>query len=72
MAVSNFGRNIKAIREANGLTQQQFADTIGVTITTVSAWETRDKKPRSQDIVNRIREAYNVTEQDLFGFSDGL
>lgn len=71
MAVSNFGRNIRAIREANSLTQQQFADSIGVTITTVSAWETRDKKPRSQDIINKICNVYNVNEQDLYGFSDG-
>lgn len=72
MAVSNFGRNIRAIRESNDLTQQQMADAIGVTITTVSAWETRDKKPRSQDIIDKFCKVFNVSEQDLFGFGDGF
>ncbi len=72
MAVSNFGRNLKALREQHDQTQQQFADSIGVTITTISAWETRDKKPRSQDVIDKICELYSVTEQDLFGFGDGF
>lgn len=71
MTISNYSRNIKALREAKGLTQQQFADSIGVTVTTIGAWETRGKKPKQPSIVQTICDLYNVTEQDLFGFSDG-
>lgn len=72
MAVSNFGRNIKAVREFYDVTQQELADSLGVTVTTIGAWETRDKKPRSQEVIDKICELYNVTEQDLFGFGDGF
>ncbi len=72
MAVSNFGKNFRSLRESLGLRQQDMADSIGVTITTVSAWETRGKEPRNQEIKQRIYDAFNVTEQDLYGFNDGL
>lgn len=72
MQVSNFGRNIKALRDREGISQYKFADDIDVTQTTVSSWETRGKQPRSKDVVNRICNTYRVTEQDLYGFNDGL
>jgi repressor LexA len=72
MAISNFGRNVKALRDIHGLTQQQLADSLNVLQNTVSGWETRDKRPRSQDVIDKICELYDVTEQDLFGFGDGL
>ena len=73
MAISNIGRNLKAIREANGgISQQRFADSIGVTQTTVASWESRGVKPKQQDVIDKICELYDVTEQDLFGFSDGF
>ena len=65
MQVSNFGRNIKALRDREGISQYKFADDIDVTQTTVSSWETRGKQPRSKDVVNRICNTYRVTEQDL-------
>ena len=72
MTQNSFGRNFKAIREGNSLTQQQIADAIGVTVTTIGAWETRGKSPKQRSVVDRICELYDVTEQDLFGFSDGF
>lgn len=72
MDISSFGRNIKAIREANGLTQQQFADSLEVLQGTVSGWESRNILPRQKGVMEKICETYNVTEQDLFGFSDGF
>ena len=72
MAVSYFGRNLKALRETKGITQQELADALEVTQNTVSGWETREKKPRQQAVVKRICDMFDVTEQDLFGFSDGF
>lgn len=72
MTVSNFGRNFKALRERGGYTQTEIADLLGVTQTTVGSWETRGKKPRQQSVVDAICELFSVTEQDLFGFSDGF
>lgn len=71
MTQNSFGRNFKAVRESNDLTQQQMADAIGVTVTTIGAWETRGKTPRQRGVIERICELFDVTEQDLFGFSDG-
>lgn len=71
MAISSFGRNIKALRESLGLTQQSFADRLGVTQTTIGAWETRGKKPKQPSMITKICDLFNVTEQDLFGFGDG-
>lgn len=72
MALSNFGRNIKTLRDLNSITQQEFADALGVTQNTVSGWETRNKKPRQPDIITKICDIYDLSERDLFGFGDGL
>lgn len=72
MGISYFGRNFKAIREKSGLTQQQTADKLEITQNTVSGWETREKQPRQKEMVRRICDLFNVTEQDLFGFGDGF
>lgn len=72
MEISIFGRNIRALRDARGYTQQSLADALGVTQNTVAGWETRGKKPRQKEVVNAICALMSATEQDLFGFSDGF
>ena len=72
MEVSNFGRNIKALRDKEGVTQTELADILEITQTTVSNWETGGKQPRSKDLVSRICDTFSVTKQDLYGFNDGL
>lgn len=37
---------IKALRAKLGLTQAQMAARIGTTVTTISRWETGDRKPK--------------------------
>lgn len=37
--------NIKALRAANGWTQEQFAALVGATLRTVSRWETGEASP---------------------------
>lgn len=62
--VSTTGRNIRALREDNGLTQPEFAKRIGSTTTTVSGWETR-AVPTSRKFLERISEQFNVPVSDL-------
>ena len=62
--VSTTGRNIRALREDNGLTQPEFAKKIGSTTTTVSGWETR-AVPTSRKFLERISEQFNVPVSDL-------
>ena len=70
---SRFSKNIKALRQSNGETQKQLAERVGVREQTVIKWEGGGiEKPRQKSIIDRICEAYKVTEQDLFGYADGL
>lgn len=72
MEISNFGRNLKALRDRERISQYQLADVLEITQATVSNWETGGKKPRSKELIRLICDKFNVTENDLFGFSDGL
>ena len=73
MTKSQFALNIKAIREQSGLTQQQFAEELGVQRQAIYTWERGDiEKPRQKAVIRRICERFDVTEQDLFGFIDGF
>lgn len=68
-----FARNIKAIRERFGLNQDEFANKLSVSRQTVVRWETgKADKPRQKEITEAICTSFDVTEQDLFGFSDGF
>lgn len=69
--METIGRNLKALREREGITQQQLADALGVTVTSVSGWETRGTYPR-KSAVDAIKHTYNVTEDDLFSSTHGL
>lgn len=71
MSISNFGRNLKALRESRDITQAQLADILQVTQTTVSAWETRGKMPKQSEVKDALREYFGCSDQDLFGFTDG-
>lgn len=71
--ISTFGRNLKALRESRMLTQGELADKVGVTITSLSGWETRGvARPKSQSVVDGLCNVLGCTEQDLFGISDGF
>lgn len=68
-----FNRNIKALREREHKTQHQFAEILDIDHQTPGRWERYEiYKPRSKEIIDKIKETFNVTDTDLFGFSDGL
>lgn len=67
-----FARNIKAIREAHGLTQEGLSTALGLNERTAGRWEQKNMpRPRQPEVVELIKEKFGVTDQDLFGYTDG-
>lgn len=59
-----YAQTIKTIRKRNGLTQDEFAERMTVTKTTVSNWECGVKKPHQKN-KQRIVELFNLEETDV-------
>lgn len=59
------GETLKKIREKSGLTQEQFADRIGVKRTTYISYETSKTNPEFV-LVAKIAEMFGVELQDFF------
>lgn len=55
---------IKKLRKALGLTQQEFADRIGISRGNIATYETRDGSPGSS-VINLICREFNVNENWL-------
>jgi len=62
----NIGKEIKAQRELNNLTQQELADKIGVSCSTIGKYETNDREPNAQMLVN-LADIFNITVDELLG-----
>jgi len=56
--------NIKIIREENNLTQQELAEILGVSQSTVAMWETNNSLPRT-DKLPAIAKALGCTIDEL-------
>ena len=68
-----FARNIKALRDKRGMTQEEFAESVDVSRQTIVKWERGDvAKPRQVEILNRIIDEFGVSEDDLLSESTGL
>ena len=61
-----FGENIKSLRKTKGLTQEEFANSIGVSFQTVSKWERGDSYP-DITILPIISEYFETTVDALLG-----
>lgn len=57
--------NIKSLRIAAGMTQEQFAAELSIERSTVSKWETGEAKPRT-DTLLRIAMLLGCSVDDLF------
>lgn len=60
-----FAENLKVYRKAAGLTQQQLAERLGVSVLTVQNYESRRRWP-SPDSIYMISKALNVPETAFF------
>lgn len=63
--MSVFGDNVAMLRLAQGMTQKQLADKVGVSRGTVAAWEVRDTLP-NLDTMDKLQEVFGVSAGELF------
>lgn len=55
---------IEAARRAAGLTQEELAEKVGITVSAVANYENGRRRPRA-DILKRIAQALNVSMENL-------
>ncbi len=67
----SIGQNIRMIREAKALTQEQVAEQIGVSFQAVSAWERDEYKPDTERIL-KLAEVLDVSVSSLLEEKQGL
>lgn len=61
-------REIKALREARGISQEQLAQSLEIDRSTVAKWETSDICPRGERLV-ALADTLNCSIDALFGRS---
>ena len=59
------GKQLKALRKALDLTQQEFADRLGIKRNTVASYETKDDREPVGAVVSLICREFNVNEEWL-------
>ncbi len=65
-----FSKNLAALIEGRHLTQQEFADSIGVSLTTVNGWLRRGVQPKAFSI-DAIASKYDLSSDDLLSATSG-
>lgn len=60
--------NIRKFRESYGLTQSQVAEKIGVSLDTVSRYETEKREPRASDLC-QMAKLFSCSIDELLGRS---
>ncbi len=64
-----FADRLKELREEKGVTQQELANYLGVGRPTVAGYETKNKQPDFEKLIN-IAKYFNVPTDYLLGISD--
>lgn len=68
----SFGKKVKDLREAKGFTQEKLAKMVGVSLKTISRYESNESKPRYRKVYDKLAEAldtshdYLVTDEEDF------
>lgn len=65
--VLTLGDRIKRFRKANGLTQQQLAERVGVTQSAIAAWESGKREVPKGDNLLRLSEVLGFEPEKLIG-----
>ena len=66
----NIGQNIKALRKARGLTQEQLAEAMGLTVGAVSKWESGQTTP-DVALLPELADFFDCSLDVLFDFAPG-
>ena len=66
--IYNLSKNIKIIRLSLNLSQEQFAEKLGVGRATIGHWETGYSLPDITNII-KIKETFNVSYEEII---DGI
>ena len=61
---NQFANRLRALRKKAGLTQEELAHRVGVSLMTIRRWEYGERQPRAEEI-KRLAEALHVKEQQL-------
>lgn len=67
--MSNFNNQLKTLRQEYGLSQQELADKIGISKSSINMYERGEREP-GIETVKRIADFFNVDVDYLFGISD--
>lgn len=62
-------KGLKRLRESKKLTQEVFAQLLGVSVRQVCRWETQAAQPRTGDMEARICEILGCTTAELRGWN---
>ncbi len=65
----NLGNKIRELRQRDGRTQNNFAETLGVTAQAVSRWESGGSYP-DMELIPAIANYFHVSIDELFGYHD--
>jgi transcriptional regulator with XRE-family HTH domain len=60
---------IKELREKTGLKQKEFAEKLGIKVTTYNGYETGNHEPKSDFLISLAKE-FNVTVDYILGLTD--
>ena len=65
----NLGTKIRELRRRDGRTQDNLAETLGVTAQAVSRWESGGSYP-DMEIIPAIANYFHISIDELFGYHD--
>lgn len=65
----NLGENLRGLRRASGMTQEQLADRMGVSYQAISRWENGTTYP-DLEFIPALAEIFGVTADSLLGIPD--
>lgn len=68
----SFGSKLKALREEKNLTQKELAEKLGVTLKTISNYETKDMRPRTQEMFEKVADFFDVDINFLLTVEDNF